>query len=270
MPETQAAPTAAAAETELAEAAPPTAAAAETELEEAAPPTQDAPANAPAEAATEAPAEVEVAAKVAEAGPAAAEPGSAAQQEHEEEEVTPDVLLAFARRLETGEADAHPAELARLLRRTAARMQVFDSTVGEAGHALQLVNHLSATVLRSMNASLQGLPSQGQDTHQEATKSFLIKKGDADVQEAHRLAALQRPSTGGGSVNSHSGGVLSSSSTPMTREAMDRARQARLQKLEQQQADKKKEQEDAAAKSRAKESMFDKPFVGPTRPLGKF
>mmetsp|Transcript_6698 Transcript_6698/g.18370 ORF Transcript_6698/g.18370 Transcript_6698/m.18370 type:complete len:458 (-) Transcript_6698:267-1640(-) len=196
----------------------------------------------------------------------------AMSEEKPEEEVSSEVLLATAQRLESGDADAHPAELASLLRRTAARLQVFEVAVGEAGHALQMVNMLSAHTLRSMSDILQGLPpghAQGSSGREESTKSYLIKKGDADIQEAHRQAALQRPSPQGSRASGNGGGMLSSSSTPMTKEEMDRARQARLEKLEAQQAEKKKEQEEAAARSKAKEAMFEKPFAGATKQLGK-
>merc|ERR1719188_829511 len=116
----------------------------------------------------------------------------------------------------------------------------------------------------SGNASEQSSPDAHPGSQQESSRSFLIKKGDADVQEMHRAASSQRPSAG----VSNSGGTLSSSA--LSKEEMMKARSARLAMLEAQQAEKKREIEEAEERGKARDSMFNRPFAGSAKPLGKY
>mmetsp|Transcript_29287 Transcript_29287/g.66142 ORF Transcript_29287/g.66142 Transcript_29287/m.66142 type:complete len:278 (+) Transcript_29287:77-910(+) len=174
-------------------------------------------------------------------------------------------LLAMAGRLEAGGADAEaaatPAQMAQLFRQAASRMAALEKTAGELKQVLTTVNSLTGRALVGGNVRsdfTDEIVVQGEDSG----KSYLIKKGDEEMQEAHRAAAQMRPSCTSGS------GSLSVEAK--TKEEMDQARQARLERLEAQQASKKKEQEDNAAKSRAREAMFERQFVGAAKPLGTF
>lgn len=175
--------------------------------------------------------------------------------------------------------DAHPGEVAAALRRAAARVEALEGNLSEFGRALQLTHMLSGQVLQGFGG-LSGDATQarspvggGGGREEEAPRSFLVKKGDAELQEEHRKAAAMRPSgltrqTSGGS--SSNGGALSTASTPMTKDEMDKARKARLEMLEAQQAEKKREIEEGESKSRAREAMFNPIQPGPSKPLGKF
>lgn len=196
------------------------------------------------------------------------------------EEVPPSVTLEhLAERFEAGLADAHPGELAALLRRTALRVRSLEGGLGEMGQVMEMMHILSGRALHAFGAQTGGEEQGGiprmqapRQQQEEVPRSFMVKKGDADVQEMHRAAAAQRPSqlarqTSGGSS---AGGTLSHASTPMSKEEMDKARRARLMQLEQQQAEKVKEQEEAEAKAKAREAMLNSFQVGPAKPLGKF
>jgi len=194
--------------------------------------------------------------------------GKGSSEEKEDREaatVSAAELLAMAGRLEAGGADAEaaatPAQMAQLFRQAASRMAALEKMAGELKQVLTTVNSLTGRALVGGNVRsdfTDEIVVQGEDSG----KSYLIKKGDEEMQEAHRAAAQMRPSctTGSGSLSVEA----------KTKAEMDQARQARLERLEAQQATKKKEQEDAAAKSRAKEAMFERPFVGAAKPLGKF
>jgi outer membrane biosynthesis protein TonB len=247
------------------------------------------PAEAPAAAAEEVKPEATLAAPTNEAKPADA-PAPAAEEAKPAEDMDtaglaalPEdgppsaTILELARRLETGQGDAHPGEVVAALRRAAARVEALEGNLSEFGRALQLTHMLSGQVLQgfgglSGDASQARSPVGGGGREEEAPKSFLVKKGDAELQEQHRLAAAMRPSgltrqTSGGSSN---GGALSTASTPMTKDEMDKARKARLEMLEAQQAEKKREMEEGESKSRAREAMFNPIQPGPSKPLGKF
>jgi len=246
------------------------------------------PAEALATAAEEAKLEVSLAAPTTEATPAdAAEEAKQAKQAQDAdaagmaalpEEGPPSAsILELARRLEAGLGDAHPGEVAAALRRAAARVEALEGSLSEFGRALQLTHMLSGQVLQgfgglSGDAGQARPPGGGGGREEEAPRSFLVKKGDAELQEQHRQAAAVRPSglsrqTSGGSSG---GGALSTAGTPMTKEEMDRARKARLEMLEAQQAEKKREKEEGESKSRAREAMFNPLPPGPSKPLGKF
>jgi len=101
---------------------------------------------------------------------------------------------------------------------------------------------------------------------------LVMKWGTHELDTEHRLAAAVRPSglsrqTSGGSSN---GGALSPASAPLTKDEMDKARRARLEMLEAQQAEKKREMEEGVSKSRAREAMFNPIQPGPSKRLGEF
>lgn len=186
-------------------------------------------------------------------------------------------LLELAERIDAGLADAHPGELAAVLRRVAGKVKALEGGLGEMGHMMEMMHMLSGRALQAFGGSDEGggVPRAqgGQQTKEEVPRSFMVKKGDADIHEQHRLAASQRPShlvrqTSGGSPAS--GCTLSSGSTPMSKEEMDKARRARLERLEAQQAEKKKEQEEADLKAKSRDAMLNSFRVGPAKPLGKF
>jgi hypothetical protein len=187
-------------------------------------------------------------------------------------------LLAFAALLENGGTAPTPAKLAELMRESASRMLVLEGAIKEFGQALQMCNVISATSLRGGMAALGGESSPGSpDGHpafmqkEEEHKSFMIKKGDADLQELHQKGLQRQISGGSNSGTCGGGGALSS--TPVSKEDMAKARQARLQLLEKQQADKQKEKDEADERSRARDAMFsrrsDPTNVGAGKPLGK-
>jgi hypothetical protein len=176
-------------------------------------------------------------------------------------------LMALAARLEGGNLEVHPSELVDMLRHTANRVEAIESAMNDSCQALMLVNHLSARVLQGLNEGGHQLPAPASSKPTEdSTRSFLIKKGDVELQESHRATAAMKLTQS----NVSCGGTLSASSVPKSKEELDRAREARLQRLEALQADKKKEQEDAAAKAKSKEAMFQAPSVGLSKPLGRF
>lgn len=226
---------------------------------EAAPPTQEAPlADAPLDQGAEAKGNDGLSSLPEQGAPSA-------------------TLLELAERVDAGLGDAHPGELAAVLRRTAGRVKALEGGLGEMGHMMEMLHMLSGRALQAFggNDDGSGVPrAQGaQQREEEAPRSFLVKKGDADIHEQHRLAASQRPShlvrqTSGGS--SASGCTLASGAAPMSKEEMDKARRARLERLEAQQAEKKKEQEEADLKAKSREAMYNSFSVGPAKPLGKF
>merc|ERR1719491_2048720 len=97
-----------------------------------------------------------------------------------------------------------------------------------------------------------------------ATQSYMLKKADADVAEAHERAKEARPSTVG---STNAGGALSGEAK--TREEMDAARRERIERLEKQQADKSNQMAQAAEKNRAREALFEKPFMASAKTLGR-
>jgi len=181
-----------------------------------------------------------------------------------------DGLLEFARLLDNGGSPPSPEKLAVAMRQTAEKIKSLEGAVQDFAQALHMVNMVSVSTLRehlskiSGNASDQSSPDAHPASQQESTRSFLIKKGDADVQEMHRAAAALRPASG----STSSGGTLSSS-TPLSKEEMMKARSARLAMLEAQQAEKQREREEAEERGKAREALFNRPFAGSAKPLGK-
>lgn len=183
-----------------------------------------------------------------------------------EEQVTTSDLLAMAQRLES-EMDAPPEQLPQLLRRAAARIGTLEKTIGEFTQTLRAAHTLTGQALQSIELGIpcdagQLFTSYEHVMDGDASKSYLIKRGDEDLQEAHRATVQPRPVSSSGAA----GGALSAQAR--TKEEMDQARLARLERLEAQQADKAREREEAATKARARDKLFEKPFVGKT--IGQF
>lgn len=158
------------------------------------------------------------------------------------EEMTPAAaVLELAKYLEGGSLDGHPATIVAALKTIAARVELLEGNFAEASQALMLLNHLSARALQGLGAGGGGLAGltggNGSAQEEEAPRSFLVKKGDSDLQELHRQPPMLKRGTSGG-------GVLSSASTPTSKEDMEKARKARLDMLEAQQASKKRELEE--------------------------
>lgn len=186
-------------------------------------------------------------------------------------------LLELAARLERGGPPPSPEKLAAAMRQAAQKMAAVDQAFVTLANAMQVVHVMSAKSLQQAMSTISGAPGvegpgsehASSDGHpafqQESTRSFLIKKGDVDVQELHRSV-----SSGSGRDHASIGGsgVLSSSTAPLTREEMDKARNARLAKLEAQQAEKQKEKEEAEEKGRAREALSNRHLVGPAKQLG--
>mmetsp|Transcript_15433 Transcript_15433/g.42431 ORF Transcript_15433/g.42431 Transcript_15433/m.42431 type:complete len:301 (-) Transcript_15433:67-969(-) len=188
-------------------------------------------------------------------GKAAAE-GNGGCGDGADQPVTATALLAAAGRLDTGDANRY-AEVGQLLRGAAVRIGSLERVVEELRQTVQAVHSMLGRTVQRFGGPEQPLQLQGED----GPKSFLVKKGDEDVQEAHRSAAQVRPT------------VVSSSAEPLsaeakTKEEMNQARRARLERLEAQQNERKKQLEDSAAKSRAHDAMFEQ-RVGAAKPLGR-
>lgn len=173
----------------------------------------------------------------------------------------------MAGRLEGGDAEA-VKEAAELLRKAATRMGALERSLGEVGQALIAVHQISGQMLPHLGvgAAAEGSSASAAPAllgaSEEGTKSYLMKKGDADVQQAYQALSQQRPTN-----NSSTSGVLSTAAT--TKEEMDQARRARLERLEAQQAEKMKQQVDAKAKSKARDSLFERPLAGAQKVMGK-
>lgn len=178
-----------------------------------------------------------------------------------EDYTTAEGLHALARRLDNSSSSVPPERTAQALRTAAEKMQSLEGTVKELAQALYMTHTFSAHALNK-------LVSEGGDapTSKPAEgdgRSFMFQKGDAETQEMHANAAAKRPTMTGGVIG---GGTCSSK--PTSREEMEQARKARLARLEADQAQKKKEIEDANEKSKSREAMF-KQNVGPAKQLGQ-
>jgi len=178
--------------------------------------------------------------------------------------VTAAALLAIAVALDNRNEEAvpEPAQISKLLRQAAVRLGTLEKTVAELGQTMQAVHALTGR-------SLDGLGVDKADgsaplmEEEFATKSYLHKKGDEELQEQHRAAAQVRPvQVSGGST----GGSLDAPAK--TKEEMDQARRARLERLEAQQAERRKQLEDADKRSKAREALFAS-GVGPSKQLGQ-
>jgi len=179
--------------------------------------------------------------------------------------VTGSDLLAMASRFEgaaTSGAEELIKEVAPLLRKAATRLGSLEKSVGELSQTLSAAHSMLGRGLAAAGVVGGDLPES--DVTLGASmddKTFMVKKGDEELQAAHRAAAVVRPVSGSGAA----GGPLGSKS----KEEMEKARQARFQQLEAQQAEKRKEQDAAATKTKAREAMFEQRLGGPAKPLGK-
>jgi len=159
-----------------------------------------------------------------------------------------------------------PEKLAAVVRQVATKMAIFEGLTEDFVQAMHMCNVLSATTLRQAIAkgagkNLTSAASEDAQPSSDSTRSFMIKRGDADVHEMYTAAAqCGRPVSSSGSL---------SSNKPLSKEEMAKARSARLALLEQQQADKHREQEGAAERGKAREALFNRPFTGTAKPLGK-
>jgi hypothetical protein len=182
-------------------------------------------------------------------------------------------LLNLAKKVDESGYNAlpPPEQLAKALREAAMRMAVLEQGMQQFGQALQVVNHISATVLRSSQGNSNGengdsnedsFPLRRQESNSsESERSFMHKRGDAETQELHQRASLARATSASVSASGTTGGT-----TPVSKEEMEKARKARLDALEAQQRDKKKEKEEADEKGKAREAMFNRPFAGAAKP----
>jgi len=155
------------------------------------------------------------------------------------EEGAPSAILEELANVLAGLADAHPAqmqtarvEMVDLLRRISSRVQAVETECGEMRSMFEIMHMLSGRALQA-SGGLGGdeggplrLRKAAQSEEEETTRSFMVKKGDAELQEQHRLAASQRPSqlTRQTSPGNPTGGTLSTASSPMSKEDMDKAR----------------------------------------------
>lgn len=231
-------------------------------------PAVEAPAAAAAEtaalpeAATDKPAEAatdEQSADAAPGSPGKEQPSPSTPSYPQVDATTSAGLLAFASLIE-GETGPPPHfQLAELMRDAAQRMNNLENTVKELAQGMQMVNMISATTLRGLGASEGdgGSSPTSKPADEEGSRSFLIKKGDTDLQEKHAAssAPMYRQVSGGATGGSQS------------KEDMQKARQARLAALEKAQADKQKEKDDANERHRAREAMFNRRDEGKSKPL---
>lgn len=179
--------------------------------------------------------------------------------------VTATALLAMAVALDNrnGEAVPEPAQISQRLRQAAVRLGSLEKTVAELGQTMQAVHVLTGRSLDGLGVADKTDGSPPLMEEEFATKSYLHKKGDEELQEQHRAVAQARP------VQVSGGSTGGSVDTPAkTKEEMDQARRARLERLEAQQAERRKQMEDADKRSKAREAMFAS-GVGPSKQLGQ-
>mmetsp|Transcript_126751 Transcript_126751/g.247021 ORF Transcript_126751/g.247021 Transcript_126751/m.247021 type:complete len:279 (-) Transcript_126751:26-862(-) len=178
--------------------------------------------------------------------------------------VTATALLAMAVALDNRDEEAapEPAQISRLLRQAAVRLGSLEKTVAELGQTMQAVHVLTGRSLNGLGVSDKVDGSTSLMEEECATKSYLHKRGDDELQEQHRSAAQVRP------VQVSGGSTGGSDTSAKTKEEMDQARKARLERLEAQQAERRKQIEDADKRSKARDAMFAS-GVGPAKQLGQ-
>jgi len=180
---------------------------------------------------------------------------------------SPDGLQALARRLESNPAAFSVERTTQALRAAAEKIHALEEQKRELASTLYMMHMVSAQSLQKLvgEGGEGGGPGLQRQQSEGDGRSFMFQKGDAETMEMHAAAAAKRPTMTGGVCG---GGTLSSK--PTSREEMEQARKARLAKLEADQAEKRKEQEEAAEKAKSREAMFNRPNVGPSKPLGKY
>lgn len=193
----------------------------------------------------------------------------------------PEDLEALAQRLEKGDSPnlEDVSAAAESLRETAKKIRQLEATAMHFAQTLQVVQ---------MVVSRSGLPSLGGEAEgpglgasppspfarmaqpEENTKSYLFKRGEQRDEEPDQAQATRTisfvGSTGTASSPTNSNdtptnglmtcGGSGSAGQAISREEMDKQRNERLQRLESQQADAKREKEAMEAKQRAREAMF--------------
>jgi len=181
-----------------------------------------------------------------------------------EEEVTAASLLALAAKVEAKDADASPEDIAKALKKAAARLNTVEKNMEEIGETLRAVNTLTARCMATTGLLAGDMPTQVivEGGNDGKSSGFLVKKADADVEEAHRLAAQTKPSFQG---STNAGGALGSN---LSRAEMEAARKERLAKMEEANSAKSKEVVEAEAKRKAREKLFSS-AVGPAKMLGQ-
>mmetsp|Transcript_5673 Transcript_5673/g.13326 ORF Transcript_5673/g.13326 Transcript_5673/m.13326 type:complete len:284 (-) Transcript_5673:173-1024(-) len=193
--------------------------------------------------------------------------GEDAVMEEGEEPVNAATLLALSKSIEDGKVPSNE-ELAKILKRASTKMGTLEKAVGELGQAMRAISTMSGQTLAAAGLlSADNLSAMPMMEDSAEGKSYMIRKADEDLAEAHRAAAAARPSTS--SSHGPSEATLSSGGAAKSKEEMDAARRARLERLEAQQADKIRERESADAKSRAREALFEKPYMTKGNLLGK-
>jgi len=235
-------------------------------------------ADAPTVAAT--PPERRKGGKGKKGGPIGSDFGGVAKEPSPEEKMsTPTALLAMAAQTESSKEEDRPslADIAKALRQAATKIGALEKQIGDMGQTLQQVHMLTGSSLQGYSdpsrmvslevASRHAQPLMAADLDQEESQSFLVKKGDADVKEAHEKAVAQataKPTiiTGGGTTGGGSDGAPVKS-----KEEMDAARRARLERLEATQNAKSQEIMEAEKKKKAHDALFNQ--VGPNKPLGR-
>merc|ERR1712113_1265079 len=91
------------------------------------------------------------------------------------------------------------------------------------------------------------------DDPESGQSSFMVKKADKDLQEVHEKAKA-RPAVSGSGITG--GGSVGGTAAAKTKDEIDAARKARLDRLEAAQNLKRKENEEAERKKKAQDALF--------------
>jgi len=199
---------------------------------------------------------------------ASSEGKSSGGQDASSEKVSAAALENLAARAENDGDIGTP--LAPLLRQAAARMKALETQVGEFGHSIQQLHSLSGrtlAVLGTLGVNPDGAAGEMSTVFaEEPSQSYMQKKASQETQEIHQATEQRRPAA------VLEGVTATLSTTEKTKEEMELARKARLDRLEAQQAEKKKQHDAAAMKSEAATKSHRAMFstqVGPTKQLGQ-
>mmetsp|Transcript_11136 Transcript_11136/g.25258 ORF Transcript_11136/g.25258 Transcript_11136/m.25258 type:complete len:260 (-) Transcript_11136:18-797(-) len=165
-----------------------------------------------------------------------------------------DQLLAASQRLD----GASHTDTANLLRQAAERISGLERQKEQMAQTLMAIHNLASNGLQGGNEAAGG---------EAATRSFLVKKGDEDLQEAHRAAMAARAVAPvfAASGTAHGGALAATASA----EDMAAAKEARVQHLQDQQAEKKRQQDEAESKNRSRDALFANMLGGPGKSLGR-
>eukprot|EP00746_Dinoflagellata_sp_MGD_P020061 gnl/MRDRNA2_/MRDRNA2_146675_c0_seq1.p1 gnl/MRDRNA2_/MRDRNA2_146675_c0~~gnl/MRDRNA2_/MRDRNA2_146675_c0_seq1.p1 ORF type:complete len:522 (+),score=170.94 gnl/MRDRNA2_/MRDRNA2_146675_c0_seq1:90-1655(+) len=194
----------------------------------------------------------------------------------------PEDLEALAQKLEKGEVPnpEDVAAAAESLRETAKKLRQLEATAMHFAQTLQVVQMVVArSGLPGLGGESEGpgagpgFPFGRTSQPEESTKSYLFKRGEQRDEEAEQAQTARTvsfvgstgtlsPSASNGTPTNFMGtsGVTTNGGCggqSLSREEMDKQRNERLQRLEAQQADAKREKEAMDAKQRAREAMFN-------------